>query len=159
MCITRSASLAVSIRKGFLLCWSPSSVFILSFKTITPNRVLSALHVTLRSRHYLLSLNHIIGSRKVRARYIYHAGEKKLALNFWTLSLFSLMLSGESLLSAPSFTRICASCQRLPDYKSILSSKGTHNSPSPYFDTKRENMCIKTSRGKNEKKRKNSNLY
>lgn len=63
------------------------------------------------------------------------------------------MLSGESLLSAPSFTRICASCQRLPDYKSILSSEGTPNSPSPYFDTKRENMCIKTSRGNNGEKK------
>lgn len=62
------------------------------------------------------------------------------------------MLHGESLLSAPSFTRICASCQRLQDYKSILSSGGTHNSPSPYFDTKRENMCIKASIGSNEKK-------
>lgn len=156
MCIKRHTSLAVSIRKWFLLCWSPSCVFILPFKTITPNRVLSALQVTLRSCHYLLSLNHIIGGRKVRAQYIHHAEEKKLALNFWTLSLFSVMLYGESVLRAPSFTRICTSCQRLPDYKSVLSSEGTHNSPSPYFDTKRENMCIKTSRGNNGEKK---NLY
>lgn len=148
----RCTSLTVSIREGFLLCWSPRCVFIPPFKTITPDRVVSALQVTLRSCHYLLSLNHIIGGRKVRAQYRHHAEEKELALNFWTLSLFSVMLSGESLLSAPSFTRICASCQRLPDYKSILSSEGTHNLPSPYFDTKRENMCIKTSRENNEKK-------
>lgn len=62
------------------------------------------------------------------------------------------MLYGESVLRAPSFTGICTSCQRLPDYKSVLSSEGTHNSPSPYFDTKRENMCIKTSRENNGKK-------
>lgn len=139
----RCTSLAVSIRKGFLLCWSSSCVFILPFKTITPNRVVSALEVTLRSRHYLLSLN------QKWEHTIHHVEERELALNFWTLSLFSVMLSGESLLSTPSFTRICTSCQRLPDYKSTLSSEGTHHLPSPYFDTKRENMCIKTSRENN----------